>query len=266
MLLVRPVMLSVTLTGCSTPASAPDAVDRTRYAALLADQDRAPGDALRACSALVDDTLRGDCQLAAVGRMDMREAGDLGPQCRLVDRGRTRDECWFMVAEQRLLHGADSAAAAACGSAGGYADDCARHLWEEAVLGLASSAPPPRWDTALPAIKADIARWATLLPQIDDLPLQMWRRFYERGLGRPGARLDLRPCGPLPRADAQRCRRTGTELYARRLARRADAQGIDLCAREPRVGSWQELQPAVPHPRLDAAVVRLAEERCGQRP
>lgn len=257
--------LVLAFAACTAGTATPSAADRTRYASLLADTATPPAAMLRACGDIAHPALRGDCQLAAVGRADRELDDDLAPWCADVRRGRTRDECWFIVAERRRRSGAEAAAAAACGRTGAFEADCARHLWEDTVVGLAAALPPPRWPADLPRVASEIARWEGLLPGVSGLPEQMWARFYERGLSRPGAPLDLRHCRPLPRADADRCHAAGAALYERRLARRADAAGVDLCAQAPRAASWQALVPAAPHPRLDDAVGALVAARCPPR-
>lgn len=255
-----PLLLAIP--ACTGAPAPPSAAERSRYAALIADQSRSPTDALADCSELGDPRLRGDCQLAALTRADREFVGDLAGWCGVVDAGRTRDECWFIIAERRMRLEQSASAAEACGRSGGFEADCERHLWEQVVVSAVNRVPPPGWAAALPTLRAEFQHWQDLLPGVEDLPAHMWARFYERGLSRPGAPLDLRHCKPLPRADGQRCYEAGTALYKRRLAHRADTSGADLCARAPRSSAWPELQPAAPHPRLDAAVVELVAERC----
>lgn len=254
--------LSLALVACTGTASAPSATDRERYAALLADTRPSPTEMLAACTEVGDPLLRGDCQLAALARADREYTGELSGWCELVDRGRPRDECWFTIAERRMRERRESAAAEACGRSGAYEEDCERHLWEQAIVSIERGLSPSRWAQALPRLHDEFARWATVLPGVDGLPAAMWTRFYERGFSRPGVPLDLGHCQPLPRADADRCYMAGTALYRRRLARRVDIEGADLCARTPRASSWSDLLPAAAHPRLDEAVVALCAERC----
>jgi hypothetical protein len=255
-------LLLLALGACDRAPDAPDAADRARYAAMLAAESEPPATVRAGCGEIRHAGLRGDCQLAALGRADREQDGELAAWCPEMDRGTPRSECWFVVAERRRRTGDLEGAAQACGLAGPFEEDCARHLWEEAVVALAAGAPPARWAGALPAVSTEIERWVALLPGVDGLAPQMWARFYERGLARPGVPLDLGACTPLPRPDATRCREAGTALYARRLARRADAEGLDLCARAARASAWTELVPARTHPRLDEAVAALQAERC----
>jgi hypothetical protein len=254
-----PLLFLVACTG--TPQVASPA-DRSRYAELLADTSPAPTEMLAACGALEDALLRGDCQLAALARADREYTGELSGWCGVVDRGRPRDECWFVVAERRMRGQQEAAAAEACSRSGRFEEDCERHLWEQAIVSLTRELAPSSWAYELHRAAGEIDRWGGILPGVDDLSSRMWTRFYERGLSRPGAPLDLGHCQPLPKPDATRCFVAGTALYQRRLARRADLAGADLCSQSPRASSWEALLPVVAHPRLDAAVVELIGERC----
>ena len=248
--------------ACSGSPAPPDATDRETYARLLNAADGTPEQMRTACGEIEDRTLRGDCQLVALERANRHTQAPLEDWCSRLDAGTPRDECWFVVAERRWRRGDASAAAQACRRAGPFEPDCVQHIWEDAVVALAAGAPPAQWPARLEAITAEIDGWVALFPQVDALADQMWVRFYERGLARPGAPLDLTPCTPLPRPDATRCRLAGTALYARRLSRRADRSGVDLCARPARVHAWADLVPARTHPRLDRAVAALQQERC----
>jgi len=252
------------LLSCRDADAPPSRNDRETYARLLG-ETQMPAAAMReACLEIRHDELRGDCQLAALGRADREEEGTLDGWCDALDDGTPRSECWFVIGERRRRMGALEEAAAACSRAGPFAADCAQHLWADAVVALEQDAPPLRWPERLPSITREIDRWASLLPMIDDLPARMWTRFYERGLSRPGAPLDLGACKRLPRPDAGRCRKAGTALYARRLARRADAAGVDICDRPARTAAWSELVPARSHPRLDAELASLQATRCDE--
>jgi len=252
------------LLACHGADAPPSPHDRQTYARLLGETERPAAAVREACAAIRHDGLRGDCQLAALGRADREEQGTLDGWCDALDDGTPRSECWFVLGERRRRMGALEEAAAACGRAGPFAADCAQHLWADAVVALEQDAPPPLWPERLPAIARAIDRWAALLPMVDDLPLRMWTRFYERGLSRPGAPLDLDACRPLPRPDADRCRTAGTGLYARRIARRADAAGVDVCDRPARTAAWRDLVPARSHPRLDTELAALQATRCDE--
>jgi hypothetical protein len=237
--------------------------DRARYATLIADDAVPIQDGLRACDALGDVGLRGDCRLAMLAKADAAGATNLERWCPDFEPGVFRGECWFVVAENRSRRGRTQSAVTACLSAAPFVDDCAQHLWQRDLHELIHGRGPGAFLEVLPQARALHDRWAPLLAQKTDFEGRFWSRYYQNGFEGVGLRLDLAACDRLHAQDAMLCVSAARSLLARELGPQLDRRGADPCAWTDRSSSavsavWE----MVPDPRLDDVVASQVAVLC----
>ncbi len=241
--------------ACGDPAA-----ERQRYAALLRDR-RPPEEVIADCNALRDDTLAGDCGMAAVMRARRGRGAASGELCEEVREGIWNHECWFLAAETAARRGDPKTAGAYCGRTGPFMDDCAQHLWQGDVRELIHPHGPAGFAKTLPRAAAIHARWAATLGDTDALRQRFWARYFANGF--EGARgVDLSYCDALEEPESrERCVAAGEEVFGRELRPALDVRGRALCG-DPAPTVADLGPPNRPDPRLDAVIDRVRARYC----
>lgn len=198
------------LLGCTPSdgqlyALSAEAADLTSAAALCA-RVREPG-------------LRSEC----AGQLGREHAEDPGVEahCRAIEDARWRDECLFLLAEERWSAGDRDQATALCRSAGQFLGPCFMHLWAEHIGGLKKELPP---EEAVAAFELAL-EW----PQEhldEDLERRAWGLYFRTGAGR----VDLQDCSG-ERAAA--CRQGLRESVSRAINRHKGSGRLPCDAETP---------------------------------
>jgi len=208
-------MLILTL-ACGD-AAPPD--DAAVYAALLADPEPDPEVALPACLGLANEHARGDCAMAVA--LSAGRHPEVAPEahCDRVPEGTWRYECYFQAAEISRGWRPREEQAALCRRAGPFADDCAQHLWQNAVVELVRGRGAGAFGAVIDDARAVYATWEPALGESTDFRRRFWRHLFWTGFEIDGPPMDLAACAPLD-VDARRaCRGTGARLFVTRLRR-----------------------------------------------
>lgn len=254
-------LLALWLLGCgSSPAE-----DAGRYAALVASRDPDPKRDLRACAALSDPELAGDCALVIAQRAATAAKVAPGTWCDEVPEGVWRSECWFQAAEIERRRGREEQAAAQCQKSGPFINDCAQHLWQTRVHGLIhSNGGVPDFAGKLASAQRIYEEWAPLLGADTDMESRFWTKYYQNGFEGAG-RVSLSWCEPLPEQHRARCVAAASELVVREIAPNLDRSGAwtAFCALDPATSEntsvWLRLDPS---PELDAIVAERQARLC----
>lgn len=119
-----PLYLLAALRGCF-----PD-VDGHLALAAVTLAPREPEVAWTLCARMDDPDLRGDCKVAVT----THRPDPVNSDCRGLRSPHWRAECAFVRAERLVEEGAWDAAIEGCTHAEPWSDDCARHLWDVALM------------------------------------------------------------------------------------------------------------------------------------
>lgn len=241
------------------------ATDVARYDQLLREGFTDPEQALGVCASLSDPALAGDCALVIAMQASKGMRQDPAVWCARVPEGAWRDECHFEGAEMMARRGQTERAAALCGAAGAFRDDCGMHLWMGELSRVSAGMGPGQLQERLPTANQLYERWAPALAEHSDMETRYWQMFYQAAFG-PSAAVDLSLCAPLPPEDARRCEAAGAERFLGQLTpflvqsgRIREFCGTLLSAQV--VAPWLG---AAPHPALDQALAARRGQICEQ--
>ena len=189
-----------------------------------------PGD----CPAQVDPEALGECVTAA-----MRSANSVdGATCDRIPPGRWREECHFVIAENRAARGDRWGALAACGNAGDFLQECLYHSWTRELQAVILADPKAPLTDVLSAARDRVAYWGQLETAGPDQGARVWGDFWYFWWlhHRPAS---LSACDALPPADRDPCR-VGTAAFVERALTdrlRCEGEDCDLMDRICRGGS-----------------------------
>lgn len=215
-----------------------------------------------ACEGLPTEELLGDCALVvAERRLAARELAET--VCAEVPPGRWRFECFFVAAEAAAADSREGRAAALCQQAGSFREDCAQHLWQDALYRLARR--PRQRLSALEVLATPLHdRWSGHLRWTEGFSARFWEHAF--GLAFVGAVLDLERCQEVSSALQPACIAGGVSLFERELAPALARTGMDLCALPARADALGPALVAVSHPTLDGVVTARKRRLCPSGP
>jgi hypothetical protein len=223
-----------------------------------------PAERMKRCAEIADSGMQVECALAVVNAAAVEGSTDPQTLCDLMSGGLWQSECWFLAAEYHRKAGRDHLAASLCQRTGALVNDCGQHLWQTQVYDLIHPLGPRGFAVALPEAERIHGRWAPLLAAHTDLDDRFWRRFYQNGFEADGG-VDLAHCDGLETPHAERCVSAALSFYARELAPKTEAAGLDVCS----LNSQEDLVRVFPiraDPRLDAAFLSRKAELCPGTP
>lgn len=226
------------------------------YAQVLSDDGQLDP---AACDPVTDPALRSDCLLVVATRRLMGVGEPAEAACAEVPAGTWRAECLFVAAEQAAADKRDGRAAALCKQAGPFAEDCAQHLWQDALYRVARRPQQPLPDMVRAATPLHDT-WAGYLRWTGDFHTRFWRLAFE--LAFTGSRIDPARCDAVDPALQGACVAGAVGLVERELAPALARGGLSLCTLEPRITALGPALPAAPDPRLDAVVAARQAELC----
>ena len=154
-----------------------------------------------------------------------------------------------------------------CRDAGAFREDCAQHLWQDAIRSATYKQGPEGMVEHLAATKLKYCRWVGLVGDFTDIEGHYWQRYYG-SVFEAEPIIDLSICEELPAAvDIEHCRAAGANALVVRIhmftPRRSERDRF--CAAEPTVEGLRGLPNAraEPDPLLDRAVAEMHDLVCG---
>ena len=203
------------------------------------------------CSDIRSQGLRAEC-LGQLGREHPDDL-DIEAHCASIDDPQWRDECTFLLAEERWDAQRADDAIGLCKQAGRYLGQCFMHLWADHAAGLKREKSP---EEAIAGFEEALTWPAEHLDE--DLERRGWGLYFRTEVGT----VDLTHCSG---EKARLCRAGLREAITRAINRHAARGGSLPCAAKDAEARAEALKPLiayVPTPSLDTWVQSALGQHC----